>query len=91
MRVLIATSGRAVISTEEKRVEPRAKKREDLWTIKRGVSLYSYQNDMFQGKMTLKDCIRTSAEMGTCGVRRHADAASLFVADGTAQWMIFND
>ena len=37
-------------------------------TIKRGVSLYSYQNETFQGKMTLEDCIRTSAEMGARGI-----------------------
>ena len=36
--------------------------------IKRGVSLYSYQNETFQGKMTLEDCIRTSAEMGANGI-----------------------
>jgi sugar phosphate isomerase/epimerase len=37
-------------------------------TIKRGVSLYSYQNETFQGKMTLEDCIRTSAEFGARGI-----------------------
>jgi len=37
-------------------------------TIKRGVSLYSYQNETFQGKMTLEDCIRTSAELGAHGI-----------------------
>jgi sugar phosphate isomerase/epimerase len=37
-------------------------------TIKRGVSLYSYQNETFQGKMTLEDCIRTSAEFGAKGI-----------------------
>ncbi len=36
--------------------------------IKRGVSLYSYQNETFQGKMTLEDCIRTSAELGAKGI-----------------------
>ncbi|MCA1197734.1 DUF6379 domain-containing protein [Sphingomonas sp. R647] len=36
--------------------------------IKRGVSLYSYQNETFQGKMTLEDCIRTSAEFGAHGI-----------------------
>ena len=36
--------------------------------IKRGVSLYSYQNETFQGKMTLEDCIRTSAELGANGI-----------------------
>jgi sugar phosphate isomerase/epimerase len=36
--------------------------------IKRGVSLYSYQNETFQGKMTLEDCIRTSAELGARGI-----------------------
>lgn len=39
-----------------------------MGTIKRGVSLYSYQNETFQGKMTLEDCIRTSAEMGANGI-----------------------
>ncbi|HKT86039.1 MAG TPA: TIM barrel protein [Novosphingobium sp.] len=37
-------------------------------SIKRGVSLYSYQNETFQGKMTLEDCIRTSAELGARGI-----------------------
>ena len=37
-------------------------------TILRGVSLYSYQNETFQGKMTLEDCIRTSAELGAKGI-----------------------
>ncbi|WP_236672170.1 sugar phosphate isomerase/epimerase [Croceicoccus sp. YJ47] len=36
--------------------------------IKRGVSLYSYQNETFQGKMSLEDCIRTSAEFGANGI-----------------------
>ncbi|MFN4096221.1 MAG: sugar phosphate isomerase/epimerase family protein [Sphingomonas sp.] len=39
-----------------------------MGTIKRGVSLYSYQNETFQGKMTLEDCIRTSAEFGAHGI-----------------------
>ena len=37
-------------------------------TIKRGVSLYSFQNETFIGKMTLEDCIRTSAEMGAYAI-----------------------
>jgi sugar phosphate isomerase/epimerase len=37
-------------------------------TIKRGVSLYSFQNDTFQGTMTLEDCIRTCDEMGAKGI-----------------------
>ena len=36
--------------------------------IKRGVSLYSFQNETFQGKMSLEDCIRTCAEMGARGI-----------------------
>jgi sugar phosphate isomerase/epimerase len=36
--------------------------------IKRGVSLYSFQNDTFQGKMDLEDCIRTCAAMGANGI-----------------------
>jgi sugar phosphate isomerase/epimerase len=36
--------------------------------IKRGVSLYSFQNETFQGKMTLEDCIRTCADMGAHGI-----------------------
>lgn len=36
--------------------------------IKRGVSLYSYQNETFQGKMNLEDCIRVSAELGARGI-----------------------
>lgn len=36
--------------------------------IKRGVSLYSFQNETFQGKMNLEDCIRTCADMGARGI-----------------------
>lgn len=36
--------------------------------IKRGVSLYSFQNETFQQKMTLEDCFRTCAEMGAFGI-----------------------
>ncbi|AHE55121.1 sugar phosphate isomerase/epimerase family protein [Sphingomonas sanxanigenens] len=36
--------------------------------IKRGVSLYSFQHETFQGKMSLEDCFRTCAEMGALGV-----------------------
>ncbi|PHK26416.1 hypothetical protein VF10_02600 [Nostoc linckia z13] len=44
------------------------KARGPMGTIKRGVSLYSYQNETFQGKMTLEDCIRTSAGLGANGI-----------------------
>jgi hypothetical protein len=37
-------------------------------TIKRGVSLYSYQNETFLGKMNLEDCIRATVEMGADGI-----------------------
>jgi sugar phosphate isomerase/epimerase len=36
--------------------------------IKRGVSLYSFQDETFQGKMTLEDCIRTCSEFGADGI-----------------------
>lgn len=36
--------------------------------IKRGVSLYSFQNDTFTGKMSLEDCIRTCADFGAKGI-----------------------
>ena len=36
--------------------------------IKRGVSLYSFQNETFQQKMDLEDCIRTCAELGARGI-----------------------
>lgn len=36
--------------------------------IKRGVSLYSFQNETFQGKMDLEDCVRTCAELGANGI-----------------------
>ena len=39
-----------------------------MTNIKRGVSLYSFQNETFQGKMSLEDCIRTCAEMGANGI-----------------------
>jgi sugar phosphate isomerase/epimerase len=37
-------------------------------TIRRGVSLYSFQNETFLGLMDLEDCIRTCAGMGAFGV-----------------------
>jgi len=37
-------------------------------SIKRGVSLYSYQNETFQGLMSLEDCVRTSVEFGARGI-----------------------
>jgi sugar phosphate isomerase/epimerase len=36
--------------------------------IKRGVSLYSFQNETFQGLMNLEDCVRTCAQMGALGI-----------------------
>lgn len=36
--------------------------------IKRGVSLYSYQNDTFDGTLTRDDCIRMSCELGAYGI-----------------------
>lgn len=37
-------------------------------SIKRGVSLYSFQHETFLGKMNLEDCIRTCAEIGANGI-----------------------
>lgn len=37
-------------------------------SIKRGVSLYSYQEEFFLRKMTLEDCIAASAKMGAMGI-----------------------
>lgn len=37
-------------------------------SIKRGASLYSFQNETFQGKMSLEDCVRTCAELGANGI-----------------------
>lgn len=37
-------------------------------TIKRGVSLYSFQHETFQGLMNLEDCVRTCADMGATGI-----------------------
>jgi sugar phosphate isomerase/epimerase len=37
-------------------------------SIKRGVSLYSFQNETFLGLMKLEDCIRTCADMGAFGI-----------------------
>jgi sugar phosphate isomerase/epimerase len=36
--------------------------------IKRGVSLYSFQEEYFLRKMTLEDCIRTAGEIGARGI-----------------------
>lgn len=37
-------------------------------SIKRGVSLYSFQHETFLGRMSLEDCIRTCSEMGANGI-----------------------
>ncbi len=37
-------------------------------SIKRGVSLYSFQNETFQGLMSLEDCIRECSAMGANGI-----------------------
>lgn len=42
-------------------------------TIKRGVSLYSYQEEYFLRRLSLEDCIRVSAEMGALGVETIAE------------------
>ncbi|MFV0556943.1 MAG: sugar phosphate isomerase/epimerase family protein [Lactovum sp.] len=36
--------------------------------IKRSVSLYSYQEEFYTGKMTLEDCIRAASETGAEGI-----------------------
>jgi len=36
--------------------------------IQRGVSLYSFQNETFLGRMDLEDCIRTCAQFGANGI-----------------------
>lgn len=36
--------------------------------IKRGVSLYSYQEEFYTGKMNLEDCIREAAKAGATGI-----------------------
>ena len=37
-------------------------------TIKRGVSLYSFQHECFLRTMTLPDCIRVAGEIGARGI-----------------------
>jgi sugar phosphate isomerase/epimerase len=41
--------------------------------IKRGVSLYSYQEEYFLRKMTLEDCIAVSADLGALGIESIAE------------------
>src|SRR5579862_2000862 len=41
--------------------------------IKRGVSLYSYQEEYFLRKMTLEQCIAKSAEFGALGIESLAE------------------
>lgn len=36
--------------------------------IKRGVSLYSYQDEFYTGKMSLEDCIREASKAGATGI-----------------------
>ncbi len=52
--------------------------------IKRGVSLYSFQNETFQGKMDLEDCIRICAETGRDGHRGDRRAELLGLARSMA-------
>jgi sugar phosphate isomerase/epimerase len=40
----------------------------DQHNIKRGVSLYSFQEEYFLRKMTLEDCIATAARLGAYGI-----------------------
>jgi sugar phosphate isomerase/epimerase len=42
-------------------------------TIKRGVSLYSFQEEYFLRKMTLEDCIAKAAEFGALGIETIAE------------------
>src|SRR3990172_8303803 len=41
--------------------------------IKRGVSLYSFQEEFFLRKMTLEDCIATCARFGANGIETIAE------------------
>lgn len=41
--------------------------------IKRGVSLYSFQEEYFLGKMSLEDCIAAAADMGALGIESIAE------------------
>lgn len=41
--------------------------------IKRSVSLYSYQEEYYLGKMNLEDCIRAAAEAGATGIELLAE------------------
>lgn len=36
--------------------------------MKRGVSLYSFQEEYFRGELSLKQCVETAAEMGAFGI-----------------------
>ena len=37
-------------------------------SIKRGVSLYSFQEEMFLGRMTIEDCVAFAASLGATGI-----------------------
>ena len=41
--------------------------------IKRGISLYSFQEKYYRGDMTLEDCIATAAKLGVTGIEMLAD------------------
>ena len=36
--------------------------------IKRGVSLYSFQEEMFLGQMNVEDCVEFAASIGATGI-----------------------
>ena len=36
--------------------------------IKRGVSLYSFQEEMFLGQMSVEDCVSFAASIGATGI-----------------------
>ena len=43
------------------------------YDIKRGVSLYSFQEDYYEGRRTLEQCIAATAELGAVGIETLAE------------------
>jgi sugar phosphate isomerase/epimerase len=58
------------------RLHPMTTRLEDTMKplhIKRGVSIYSFQEKYYRGEMTLEDCIATAAKLGVHGIEMLAD------------------
>lgn len=63
----------------------------DSWSmppkIRRGVSFYSYQDEMYLGKMDVEDCIRHVTSMGADGIEIISEAMIPDFPNPSEEWM----